>query len=145
MKKVMDAITYIESLDLKALELGKYIVNDDFFFLVQEYENHEEDEMRYEAHKQYIDIQYIVEGEEKVYIASIDDLEIDEEYSQDKDVMFFKEPENACFCVLRAGSYVVLYPKDGHKPGIKVDQVKHVRKVVGKVRLWNYQEKKSNN
>lgn len=47
MKKVMDAIAYIESLDLKALELGKYIVNDDFFFLVQEYENHEEDEMRY--------------------------------------------------------------------------------------------------
>lgn len=134
-KRVKEAVDYIENLNIQEMELGKYVIDENFFIMIQEYENHEECEMRYEAHKKYIDIQYIVEGEEKVYIAPIDSLEIEEEYSEEKDVMFFKDQQEVCVAVLRAGGYVVLYPRDGHKPGIKVNQSVKIKKVVGKVRV----------
>jgi len=133
--KIQAALDYIENLNVNEMELGKYIINDDFFIMIQEYESHEDHEMRYEAHKKYVDIQYIVEGEEKIYIAPINTLEIEEEYSEERDVMFFKDQDEVCIAVLRAGGYVVLYPRDGHKPGIKVTDSKKVKKVVGKVRI----------
>lgn len=134
-KKIKDALDVIKSINVEEVELGRYEVNDDFFYMVQEYESKTEDEMKWEAHKKYVDIQYIACGEEKVYIAPTSIMEVSEEYSEQRDVIFFKDIKQAATAVLTSNGYVVLYPEDAHKPGLAVDEPKIVKKIVGKVRI----------
>lgn len=133
--RIEEALEIIKAIKIDQIELGKYIVNEDFYYMVQEYETKTEEEMKWEAHKKYVDIQYIAYGEEKVYIAATSLMEISEEYSEEKDVLFFKDIEKACTAVLTNGGYVVLYPEDAHKPGLSVNQPTLVKKIVGKVKI----------
>ncbi len=135
-EKYQKAFEFLKNTDMKNIENGKHEINgDEIFVSVQDYQTKTENGAEFEAHKKYVDIQYIVEGEEKVYIAPISALEIEEEYSEQKDVMFFKDQSEVCISVLRAKGYVVLFPNDGHKPGVKVNEPVKVKKVVGKVRI----------
>lgn len=103
--------------------------------MVQEYKTKAADVARHEAHKKYVDIQWIVEGKERIDVAPVSVMEVEEPYSEETDVMFFREPQQATQVVLTAGGYVVLYPEDSHKPGMTVDDQVTVKKIVGKVRV----------
>ena len=76
----------------------------------------------------------IMGGKEQIDIAPADKMEVAEPYNADRDIVFFKEPEQATHVVLTDGGYVVVYPEDSHKPGIRVGEPAKVRKIVGKVR-----------
>lgn len=134
-EKINEALAVIESVNFDEAELGKHVVNDDFFYLVQKYETKALEAGRHEAHKKYVDIQYLAEGKERIDLAPADKMEVDEPYSEERDVVFFKEPAQATTIVLTGGSYAVLYPEDSHKPGLSVDGPAPVKKIVGKVRI----------
>ena len=60
-------LRFLKETDLAALPVGRYEIDGDAVFaLVQEYETHLPEECRWEAHYTYTDIQYIVEGSEKM-------------------------------------------------------------------------------
>ncbi|MCI7262941.1 MAG: YhcH/YjgK/YiaL family protein [Clostridium sp.] len=134
-EKINESIAVLEGLDKENLELGKYVVNEDFFYLVQEYETKDPEIARHEAHEKYVDIQYMIQGKEQIDIAPAEKMEVEEPYNADRDVVFFKEPEQATHVVLTDGGYAVLYPADSHKPGLRVGKAAKVRKIVGKVRI----------
>ena len=135
-EKIAEAIQVIEAIEFDKVELGKHVVNDDFYFVVQEYETKDPAIARHEGHKQYVDVQYVVEGKEAIDIAPAMFLEIDEPYVEEFDVVFYKEPKQATRFVLTPGSYAVLYPEDSHKPGLSVgDTPIKMKKIVGKVRI----------
>ena len=134
-EKINESIAVIEGLDKNNLELGKHVVNEDFFYLVQEYETKAPETARHEAHEKYVDIQYMIQGKEQIDIAPAEKMEVEEPYNADRDVVFFKEPEQATHVVLTDGGYAVLYPADSHKPGLRVGEPAKVRKIVGKVRI----------
>lgn len=134
--RIQEGLQIIEGLDLETIALGKYVVNENFYYVVQEYETKDVSEARYEAHKQYVDIQYILAGKEAIGIAPAAELVVEQEYDAETDVMFFEAPEQSALAVLSAGGYVILYPQDAHRPGVKVgEKPAKVRKVVGKVRV----------
>ncbi len=95
-----------------------------------EYRNKEE--ISYEAHKNYIDIQYIVSGTEVMGYASIDDLEESVPYNAEKDILFYKGEGN--FINLKAEEFYIVFPCDAHMP-VKTCGKEGVRKVVVKVKL----------
>ena len=65
-----------------------------------------------------------------------DNLEVDEAYDEERDLVFFKEPDQAANIILTDGGYAILYPADSHKPGLRVgEEPVAVRKIVGKVRV----------
>ena len=134
-EKIKEAVKFIEGLNFDELELGKLEVNDDFFVFIQSYDTKSPEEVRYEAHKKYVDIQYIVEGKEMMQVAPVNTLEVDEAYSEEKDIAFYKPVEQAATVVLTKGSYVVFYPEDAHRPGICAGEVTTNKKFVGKVRV----------
>lgn len=134
-EKINESIAVLEGLDKENLELGKHVVNEDFFYLVQEYETKAPETARHEAHEKYVDIQYMIQGKEQIDIAPAEKMEVEEPYNADRDVVFFKEPEQATHVVLTDGGYAVLYPADSHKPGLRVGKPAKVRKIVGKVRI----------
>ena len=88
-KKLEKALGIIEDLDWETVECGTYTVDDDIFYMVQEYETKHPQEARYEAHEKYVDIQYIVKGEERMEFADATKLKVDEVYNAEKDVVFF--------------------------------------------------------
>lgn len=116
--------------------------------MVQTYDTQPAAEKRYESHERYLDVQYIVSGEEILYHTPVGRLEISIPYSQAKDVMFFADPpaatpeaaanawENPAL-LMRPGDFCVLYPQDGHKPGCTPPgaQPCTVRKIVMKVQV----------
>lgn len=135
-KKIEEAVNLITSLDYSNLEVGRYDVDEDFFYLVQEYETKPLEAGRYEAHKKYVDIQYVISGKERIDVTAAEGMEIDEEYNEETDLVFFKEPKQAANIILTDGGYAILYPADSHKPGLRVDgNPTPVRKIVGKVRV----------
>ena len=134
-ERVLEAIEFIKQLDYSNYEKGKHIVNDDFFFLIQEYEAKEPEAARYETHNNYVDIQYIVEGEEGMEVAQKNTMEISIPYNPEKDVEFYVSKEGSCKIVLTAGGYAIFYPQDAHKPCIRVDKPVTIKKIVGKVRV----------
>lgn len=134
-EKINEAVAIIQSLNYEEMELGKKVINDDLYLLIQKYESKDPAVARHEAHKNYVDIQYVVEGKEAIEIAPVSAMEVDEPYSEERDVVFFKQPAQAATFVLTDGGYAVLYPEDSHKPGIAVGEPTTVKKIVGKVRI----------
>jgi len=134
-RRVRDAIDYIAGMEKAKLLPGKYEVNDDFYYSVQEYATKPVEHCKLESHRRYIDIQWIVGGEEEIDVADISGLEQVEEYDDQKDIMHWKPRKNMEKAVLRKDSYIVLYPKDAHMGCIKIRESSNVKKIVGKVRI----------
>ena len=66
-------LRFLRETDLAVLPVGRYEIDGDAVFaLVQEYETHLPEECRWEAHYTYTDIQYIVEGSEKMGWKALD-------------------------------------------------------------------------
>ena len=134
-ERIKEAVTYLENMNVEEIEQGKIVVNDDFFVLVQTYDTKLPEQVRYEAHKKYVDIQYIVEGKELMEVAPVSILEVDEPYSDEKDIAFYKPIEQAATVVLTSGGYVVFYPEDAHRPSLCAGKITTNKKLVGKVRV----------
>ena len=135
-ERIDAAVEMITGLDFDNLVLGRHDVDEDFFYIVQEYEAKPLEAGRHEAHKVYVDIQYVISGKERIDVTAAAGMEIDEPYDEEKDLVFFKEPEQAANIVLTDGGYAVLYPADSHKPGLRAGkEAVKVRKIVGKVRV----------
>lgn len=134
-ERILEAIEFIKNLNYVDYEKGKHIVNDDFFFLIQEYVAKDPEVARFEAHKNYVDIQYIVEGQEGMEVAPLDTMEVLNPYNPEKDVMHLVSKPGCCKMLITAGGYAVFYPQDAHKPCIRVGEPVTVKKIVGKVRV----------
>ena len=133
---VSEAIQYLKKQDLMAMEAGKYTVDDDFYYMVQEYTTKKRAEAKLEAHQQWIDIQWMLKGTEIIETADISRLTVKDAYNPDKDVVFYEKPDTMQTTVLTDGAYVVLYPENGHMPQVAVDeQPLAIKKVVAKVRV----------
>ena len=91
-KRIEAAVKLICSLNFDELKLRRYDVDDNFFYIVQEYETKMPNESKFEAHKKYVDIQYVVKGSECIKVTASAFMECDSPYNSQKDIVFFKEP-----------------------------------------------------
>ena len=115
--------------------VGKYEIDGDkVYAMVQEYNTKATTEGRFEAHRKYADIQYVISGMEimeYVHLAKVDD---DTDYDGDKDIVFFKYDDPATNVVVSDGDFAVFMPEDVHKPGISHDgKFSPIKKIVVKV------------
>ena len=117
-------------------ELGDTEKEVFFTVSVQEYETKSRDEGKFEAHQDYIDIQYIVSGTEEMEVCDLAFSGALTEYNKDKDVQFFVPKEKTTYLTLRAGDCAIFFPHDVHKPGISPEgEKKFVKKIVVKVKI----------
>lgn len=72
------------------IENGVYELNPRVKAIVSEYETKKVNENGFEAHKEYIDIQYLLKGEERVACMPIEKLSETIPYSEEKDAAFYK-------------------------------------------------------
>lgn len=86
----------------------------------------------FEAHRRYLDIHLMMEGEERVDIASPQGLTL---FEHQEDFYAYRGQAEQSL-VLRPGSFLVVFPEDAHRIKIQVNGPKTVSKVVFKVLMY---------
>ena len=122
---------WIKKQDLKSMPDGRYEISEKMYANLQSYLT--KDDAPYEAHRDYIDIQYMVDGEELSGVAEYSNCSVKEEYNKEKDIEFLETNVKEEFYKLKEGEFFVFFPTDAHKPAIKTDKNKNVKKVIVKV------------
>ena len=121
----------IVNADFNSLPDGRHVYSDDIYMNIQTYVTKQDAD--YEAHRDYADIQYIISGEEKIGVTPYSLCSPKIPYNKDKDIEFLTGEGQ--YIPLREGEFMILLPKDAHKPSITLDNSCEVRKAVVKVRL----------
>ena len=70
--RINEALKYLKSIDIKALEVGKHIINDWLYINVEEYISKPISNCRFESHKKYVDIQMMIHGIEAIETCDTD-------------------------------------------------------------------------
>jgi YhcH/YjgK/YiaL family protein len=127
------AFSYLQSSDMSNVKSGRYEIDgSNIYAVVQKYETKHREDGLWEAHRQYIDVQYIIKGIELIGYANIENLEM-EEYDDVKDRLTLKGDGD--FFVVRAGTFVIFTPQDAHMPGLTVNTPRIIEKIVLKVKV----------
>lgn len=133
-KNFEKAFDFLKRQDLESLAPGRYdIAQNDVYALVQEYETKDITDAKYEAHRKYVDIQYLIKGCENMGYSQAGDLKVFTPYNEDNDFIML---EGAPRLILyNPGEFFVLFPEDAHMPGISHGEKDKVKKVVIKVKV----------
>jgi YrbI family 3-deoxy-D-manno-octulosonate 8-phosphate phosphatase/YhcH/YjgK/YiaL family protein len=134
--RVDRALSYMKKLNVVGADCGKKVVVDDkFFYTVQSYQTKSEEDAGLESHKEYIDIQLMISGNEVMDICDTSRLSVKTPYDLEKDIMFWNIPPRMARITLKTGDFIILYPENAHRGAVKLDQAEHVVKIVGKVKI----------
>lgn len=124
---------WIKNHDLKNLSDGRYEISKDIYANLQSYTT--KDDAPYEAHRDYIDIQYMVSGEELSGVTDYSNCKTSEEYNKEKDIEFLSINTKEEFYKIKEGEFFVFFPHDAHKPALKSIENRNVKKVIVKVHV----------
>ena len=132
-ERIVTALKYLKESDCTKLPVGKILIQgEQVYALVQENITKTRDQGVWEAHRKYIDVQFVAAGIEEMGYANIKSLTIKKPYDELADFALFDG--SGSFVTVPAGSFTIFFPEDGHIPGSAVDgQPAAVRKVVVKV------------
>lgn len=106
------------------------------FMLLNQYDTRAVEGASSEAHRKYIDVMYMIEGEELIYVKDTAELKnVTMPYDADKECLLADTDADATPIHMTPGRFVVLFPQDAHTPNCRVDGAMNVKKIVGKVRI----------
>jgi len=137
LEKVIDAKS-IENSRLMDLAIGafeKVELDSNDFALEQVYNSRERGQCFFESHKQYIDVQFILEGKEIIEVVNSNELQVDFSYNEEMDLIKYNDTTNASQIKLKKGDIAIFFPEDAHMPCVQVDKSVKVVKTVVKVIL----------
>lgn len=118
-------------------EVGHYEIDENSYANIDEYETKLFNVCKFEAHKKFIDIQMILSGVEQLDYISVNGLEVTQSYDTNRDVMFFKNPNNQPDTViLEPFKFAFIHPYEAHKPQMSIsNKPQKVKKVVVKIKV----------
>lgn len=126
--------TYLRDTDLETLAIGEHeILGREVYAIVSEYEPKEEADCNFEAHRKYIDLQYLIRGEEKMGVTLMDKVVPIGEYDEQKDIIFFSPDAPAIYEVATPDVFYLFFPENVHRPSIKNKEDSRVKKIVVKI------------
>ena len=114
----------------------KIEITSEIFAIEQSYYTRQSEESLFESHIKYIDIQFLISGEETIEVVHTDLLEVDSEYNKEGDYSLYKVNPDSSKIIMKNGDLSILFPEDGHMPGLKSgNKSQRVFKTVVKVPL----------
>ena len=129
-------IDIIEKTDFTKKDDGTYkIDSEDFYYIITTYNTSKNiEEKPAEAHRKYIDLQYILYGEEKIGFADYRNPKmLFKDYNEDNYIELFSRIEDEGFFILKKSMYAVFFPEDVHRPGMTNKEGRGVRKIIFKI------------
>ncbi|HWR42993.1 YhcH/YjgK/YiaL family protein [Sporomusa sp.] len=136
-KALVKGLEYLAKTDVAALPAGKHeIEGKDIYVAINEYETQPREVRRAEAHVDYLDIQYMISGEELIaYSLLSDDNEVLSDELEAKDAIFYKTVQQETDLVLTKGMYAIFFPWDVHRPNCTLHESNKVKKAVVKIKM----------
>jgi len=116
--RIAAGLDYLKATDFTNVEDGKHELDgENLFAMVQRYKTRSESQVIWEAHRDYLDIQYIAEGAERLgyYDLSLKP-KITKPYGELKDAELYDAPGD--YVTLTTGMFVIFAPHDVHAPGL---------------------------
>lgn len=134
---VGEAMEFLRETNFSKVADGKVEIDGErMFAFVQRYATKEVDEAKWEAHRKYVDVQYVADGAERMgYAALADELPVAKSYDEESDLVFYETAGD--LVTVEAGGFAVFWPWDVHAPGLVVVEggSDDVLKVVVKCRM----------
>ncbi len=90
------------------------------------------DDAQMEAHRQYVDVMFLAEGEEALYYKPLEEAEM-RPYDPAVDASLGALEEDAARFHFRAGQFAVFFPQDAHCPSQLWKMPSNVKKLIAKV------------
>ena len=111
-----EAFGFLDQPGLQDLPDGKYeIAGKRVYAIIERTQGRKVSDGQLEGHRRYLDIQYVVSGEESMGWRPAAGLPSAVSYDEDRDLEFFEgEPES--LVRVPAGSFAVFLPTDAHLP-----------------------------
>ena len=118
------------------LPAGRHeISGDEIFAVVQSYVTKNEEECICEGHRKYIDVQYMVSGNEFMKITDISSVKSEVMYDENKDLEIFSTGDTCDKIAMTPGKFAIFFPNDIHKGAIMYTNPSAIKKIIVKVRV----------
>src|SRR5690606_3382510 len=100
--------------------LGRTEINGDQMYVnVMEFDAKSPEDHLAEKHESYIDLQYLIEGEETIGYSSLrDDSKAVQAYDSEQDYALYTPVADEILLNLKPGMFAVFFPNDIHRPGM---------------------------
>ncbi len=128
LEEAMEAVN-----NLPSMEPATYPLSNGNKILVQLVNTKNWADSQLEAHREYLDIQYIIKGKEIVGWAPLNTLTPAGPFNTEKDKGMYIG-KNTPVCIDEGYCYVV-FPEDAHAPSVHMDEAGQVSKVVIKLKV----------
>jgi len=131
---VKECFTYAKEHDLASYEKGSHEIDGERLFVnIVEYETTTPENRFWEAHKEYMDVNVMISGQEQIDLNFIGNMEL-KEYVPKDDFLPMDGEKNGSV-ILRPGDFLVCYPNDAHRTAVEVEGAEKVKKAIFKVRI----------
>ncbi|MBP5286545.1 MAG: YhcH/YjgK/YiaL family protein [Elusimicrobiales bacterium] len=133
--RMRKAVDFLLKPETASLPDGTYPVDGrKVYAQIQTYMTAEPKKILFEAHKKYLDIQYVVEGQEIINCVNLEDLDIVRPYEEKFDICFgLASPSASIPLRLLPGDMTVFFPEHAHAPKLPLGGPRKVKKIVVKV------------
>ena len=127
------AFAFLKEHDLQTLANGRYPVDgENVFAIVTENPTKDYDSTLWESHRNYIDLHYVISGEEKIGVCPIAKLMVTKQYDSTKDLANYSGTGKVYYAFPK--TFFLFFPSDGHRPNITPGGKKADKKIVVKIR-----------
>lgn len=134
--RLKGVVEFLLQNDLLNLPTGRHDINGQLLYVnIDEYTTQPFADRSYEIHQRYIDVQCILEGQESIFIEAEEGLQTKTPYDHDHDIAFLEDGINTTEVKMHANDFLVIYPKEAHKPCVQSDQSEYVKKAVFKIAI----------
>ena len=131
-ERIAVALKFLRENDFSVMNPGKYEIDgSNVYALVQRYESKPVEKCKWEAHRRYIDVQYVAEGIEQIGYANLGQMKVSQEYREEGDYLLLEGKGD--FFIFRDGNFAIFAPQDVHMPCIAAAEPQIIKKVVVKI------------
>ncbi len=126
------AFAFLRDSDLLTIKSGKYVIDEDTVYaMITDAPSKTFEQSAWESHRKYIDLQYVIKGEEKIGIAPLATATVTKPYDEKADYANYSA--DGKYYIAKPGTFFLFFPEDVHRPNIKVDGYDVVKKLVIKI------------
>lgn len=132
--QVKECFDYAREHDLNTFEKGSHEIDGSRLFVnIVEYTTTTADNRFWEAHRDYLDIHVMLDGQEQIDVNFIENMK-QKEYVPADDFLPMDGEMNG-YVVLENGDFLICYPHDAHRTAIQVNEPMKLKKAIFKVRI----------
>lgn len=133
-KAVMECFDYANTHDLLSYENGCHEIDGKRLFVnIVEYTTTTPKQRFWEAHRQYLDLHFMLSGTEQIDFNFIANME--QKAYEEKDDFLPLDGDKNCSVILRDKDFLICFPNDAHRTAIQVNQPETIKKAIFKIQI----------